>query len=92
MHIRIGPDSLIRLKQSEDNNGMNKIGTVRQPAQWNPETSRQDSINQTFQTEMQGNVSISTFLNPVNLNKKKTQHCYLITRNAYTVKVKSENQ
>ena len=49
MHIRICPNSLKRLKQSEDDDGVNQIGTVRQPAQWNPESSRQEFIHQTLQ-------------------------------------------
>ena len=49
MHIRICPNSLKRLKHSEDDDGVNQIGTVRQPAQWNPESSRQEFIHQTLQ-------------------------------------------
>ena len=49
MHIRICPNSLKREKQSEDDDGVNQIGTVRQPAQWNPESSRQEFIHQTLQ-------------------------------------------
>ena len=46
--IRICPNSLIRLKQSKDDDRVNQIGTIRQPAQWNPESSRQEFIHQAF--------------------------------------------
>ena len=49
MHIRICPNSLRREKKSVDDDGVNQIGTVRQPAQWNPESSRQEFIHQTLQ-------------------------------------------
>jgi len=44
------------MKQYRYNNNMNKISTVCQPAQWNPETSRQDLIYQTFKRKRQGKV------------------------------------